>query len=75
MIFTKKQKELALSLSHADLLNEYMQFEYKLKYFLFCANKKEYKKQKRTFKNLRKAMLFQNTEEYSKKIARLSKNG
>ena len=75
MIFSKKQKELALSLSRVDLLTEYLALEYNLKFYLFGANKKTYKKQRVNFRNYRKALLYQNAAAYSKKIERLSKNG
>ena len=64
MIFSKKQKELALSLSRVDLLNEYLALEYNLKFCLFGANRKTYKKQRVNFRNYRKALWYQNTDAY-----------
>lgn len=65
---SKKIKEKALSRSQGDLRAEYDNLQEELKYYAFTGQKKKIKSEKSKLKALRKAIIFQHTRKYVKKI-------
>ena len=67
---SKKVKKLAMSKSKVDLYNEFEQSEEELKRSLYAGQDKTLKKEKKQNILLAKALKYQNTKQYAKKISK-----
>ncbi len=65
---SKKVKEKALKTSQKQLKEEYMASEEKLKFYHFTAQKKLLNDELKKHRVLEKAMMYQHTKRYAKKI-------
>ena len=67
-MFSKQVKQKALTTSAVDLKNEYAELEDNMKFLLFTGQKQKLKECKKSHKQLQKALLYQHTKAYQKKI-------
>ena len=68
LFYSNAEKKLALSLSHIELKSAFDDLEEQLKYSYFVGINCELKNVKRKYKLYYKAICFQNTKRYAKKI-------
>lgn len=67
---SKKVKQLAMSKSKVELYEEYEKLEDNLKRFLYAGQDKTLKDEKKEYNLIIKALKYQNTKSYEKKISK-----
>lgn len=73
-VFSKKQKELALTVPQTELVERYKQIEFKLKCLMFSdISKKVFNEYLQEHKNLQNALLFQKTKSFSNLLRKIKR--
>ena len=69
----KKIKELALHNSPQELMVQFKQYEYTLKYFSFAGNEEKVLATLKEQNRLQKAMIFQHSKKYNRLLKKMKK--
>lgn len=72
-LVNKKIKELALHNSPQELMAQFKQFDYTLKYFSFAGNEEKVLATLKEQKKLQKAMIFQHSKRYNRLLKKMKK--